>query len=63
VNRAVGALALAAALASVPVRAAGPATSGAAPTATPAVEDDVARAFAVARKRKALLLVDVWAPW
>ena len=50
-------LALAAALAALPVAA------RAAPAARVAVEEDFARAFAAARARGALVLVDVWAPW
>jgi hypothetical protein len=50
-------LALAAALAALPVAA------RAAPAARAAVEEDFARAFAAARARGALVLVDVWAPW
>ncbi len=40
-----------------PVRAAPPSAVRA------AVEEDAARAFAAARERGALVLVDVWAPW
>ena len=50
-------LALAAALAALPV------AIRAAPAARAAVEEDFARAFAAARARGALVLVDVWAPW
>jgi hypothetical protein len=50
-------LALAAALAALP------AAGRAAPAARAAVEEDFARAFAAARARGALVLVDVWAPW
>ena len=50
-------LALAAALAALP------AAVRAAPAARTAVEEDFARAFAAARARGALVLVDVWAPW
>ena len=49
-------LAAAAALAAVaPVARAAPARA--------AVETDFARAFAAARAKGALVLVDVWAPW
>jgi hypothetical protein len=52
-------LALAAALAALPQAArAAPAAARRA-----AVEEDFARAFAAARARGALVLVDVWAPW
>ena len=50
-------LALAAALVALPVAV------RAAPAARAAVEEDFARAFAAARARGALVLVDVWAPW
>ena len=52
---ALGRFALAALLATaLPARAA---------TRAPAAEEDVARAFAAARAKSALVLVDVWAPW
>jgi hypothetical protein len=51
-------LALAAALAALPQAAHAAPAAGRA-----AVEEDFARAFAAARARGALVLVDVWAPW
>jgi hypothetical protein len=59
---------LARALALVAAAAALPPAARAAPVQTPgaahaAVEEDFARAFAAARARGALVLVDVWAPW
>ena len=51
-------LALAAALAALPQAARAAPAPGRA-----AVEEDFARAFAAARARGALVLVDVWAPW
>jgi hypothetical protein len=51
-------LALAAALAALPQAVPAAPAAGRA-----AVEEDFARAFAAARARGALVLVDVWAPW
>jgi hypothetical protein len=50
--------ALAAALASLGVPAA-----GAEAPSRPGAEDDFRRGFAAARAKGALVLVDVWAPW
>jgi hypothetical protein len=63
------ALALAAALAALPLpgsaargdEGAGPPRPG--PAAAWAAEDDFVRAFAAAKAQGALVLVDVWAPW
>jgi hypothetical protein len=53
-------LALAAALAAATPRPAGAAGT---PPSRGVAEDDFARAFAAAREKGALVLVDVWAPW
>jgi hypothetical protein len=54
------ALALGVAVSALPTAALAAPGSGAAHAA---VEEDFARAFAAARARGALVLVDVWAPW
>ncbi len=56
--RALRLLAVAAALAAVP-----PATRAAPASARAVVEEDFARAFATAKAKGALVLVEVWAPW